>query len=199
MYFEHFSCEKWGSRPEEEHMAMFHMGRAKIDLIVSDITTQDVDVVVNPANNYLWMKTGVAGALKRVGGQEIEAEAMGKGPIPVGDVILTKAGNLPCRYIAHAAVMGQDLKTNQVIIKKAVKKVLEVVEEKKLKSMAFPAIGIGVGGLNPESSAKAMFLPMLELLPDSDGIAEVHVCFMDEDIRTKFRDVLLQIFSSPGE
>ena len=178
---------------------MFHMGRTRIDLIVGDITEQEVVVVVNPANNYLWMKAGVAGALKRAGGQEIETEAMGKGPIPVGDVVLTRAGTLPCTHVAHAAVMGQDLKTSGSIIQKTVKKVLEIAGEKKLKSIAFPAVGVGIGGLNPEVSAKAMFRPMLELLPDSSVIEEIRVCFLDEEMRSKFRDVLLGIFSSPGD
>lgn len=178
---------------------MFHMGQAIIDLVVADITTQDVDLVVNPANNYLWMKAGVAGALKQAGGPEIEAEAMSKGPIPVGDVVLTRAGRLRCTRVAHAAVMGQDLRTNAETIQKTVKKVLEVAEENKLQKIAFPAIGLGIGGLNPEVSAKAMFLPMLELLPDSTVIEEVRFCFMDEEIRRKFRGVLLDVFSSPGE
>ena len=178
---------------------MFHMGHTKVDLIIADITEQDVVVVVNPANNYLWMKAGVAGALKRAGGQEIETEAMSKGPIPVGDVVLTKAGTLQCTHVAHAAVMGQDLKTSGDIIEKTVKKVLEVAEQKKLRSIAFPAIGVGIGGLSPEVSAKAMFRPMLELLPDLSVIEEIRLCFMDEDIRSKFREVLLGIFSSPGD
>jgi O-acetyl-ADP-ribose deacetylase (regulator of RNase III) len=185
-------------RTDRREEAMFHMGRAKIDLIVADITDQEVDLVVNPANNYLWMKAGVAGALKQAGGAEIEVEAMGKGPIPVGDVVLTKAGKLPCSHVAHAAVMGQDLRTKAEIIQEAVEKVLEVAEENTLKRIAFPAMGIGIGGLSPEVSAKAMFLPMLELLPESSVIEEILVCFMDDEIKNKFRDVLLSVFSSPG-
>jgi O-acetyl-ADP-ribose deacetylase (regulator of RNase III) len=94
--------------------------------------------------------------------------------------------------------MGQDLRTNADIIQKTVEKVLEVAEENAMKRIAFPAMGIGIGGLSPEVSAKAMFLPMLELLPESSVIEEIVVCFMDDEIRNKFRDMLLNVFSSPG-
>ena len=72
----------------------------------------DVDAVANAANNELWMGAGVAGALKRAGGEEIEREAIAKGPIPVGEAVATGAGRLSARWVIHGAVMGQDLRTN---------------------------------------------------------------------------------------
>lgn len=80
----------------------------KIKLIQGDITDQETDAIVNAANNELWMGAGVAGAIKRKGGNEIEAEAMKKGSIPIGEAIVTKAGRLKAKYAIHAVVMGQD-------------------------------------------------------------------------------------------
>ncbi len=177
---------------------MFHMGHAMLNLVTEDITRQAVDLVVNPSNNYLWMKEGVAGALKHAGGQVVEREAMRKGPIPVGSVVMTNSGELPCKRIAHAVIMAQDLRTDSKIITETVRNVLEEAEKTKASTVAFPAMGLGVGRLNPQTSAAAMFRPMLEILPDSEVIKEIRLCFLDEDIREIFHDALLDIFSSAG-
>ena len=78
----------------------------KIEVYKGDITQLEVGAVVNAANNRLWMGDGVAGALKRAGGKEIEAEAVKKGPIPVGEAVATGAGKLKAKYVIHAAVMA---------------------------------------------------------------------------------------------
>jgi len=71
-----------------------------------DLTQAEAAAIANAANNHLWMGSGVAGALKREGGEEIEAEAMALGPIPVGSAVATGAGRLPYRAVLHGAVMG---------------------------------------------------------------------------------------------
>jgi O-acetyl-ADP-ribose deacetylase len=96
-----------------------HAGGTLLEVIHGDITECSVDAVVNAANNYLWMGAGVAGAIKRKGGQVIEDEAVRQGPIPVGEAIVTSAGALKARYVIHAAAMGQDLVTNAEMIRQA--------------------------------------------------------------------------------
>ena len=125
----------------------------KIEIIEGDITRVSADALVNAANNHLWMGAGVAGAIKKAGGKEIEEEAVRKGPIPVGEVIETGAGRLPVKFIIHAAVMGQDLRTSAEIIEQATKNSLRKAEELGLKSIAFPALGTGVGGFSLEECA----------------------------------------------
>ena len=78
----------------------------KIEIVEGDITGVSADALVNAANNYLWMGAGVAGAIKKAGGTDIEDEAVRKGPIAVGTVVETGAGRLPVKFIIHAAVMG---------------------------------------------------------------------------------------------
>lgn len=127
-----------------------------IEIIEGDITSIDADAIVNAANNHLWMGAGVAGAIKRAGGNEIEAEAINKGPISVGDVITTSAGKLKVKYIIHAAVMGQNLRTDAEKIRQATKNSLLKADELNLKSIAFPALGTGVGGFSIENCAQIM-------------------------------------------
>src|SRR5512135_2970091 len=95
-----------------------------LEVIKGDITAQETDAIVNAANNHLWMGGGVAGAIKRNGGEVIEEEAVAKGPIDVGKVILTSAGSLKAKYVLHAAVMGQDLHTDAVKIQAATRNTL---------------------------------------------------------------------------
>src|SRR5262249_28945370 len=89
------------------------LGHTTIETQQGDISQARVDAVVNAANNHLWMGGGVAGALKRAGGIEIEREATAKGPIPIGEAVVTTGGALPAKYVIHAAAMGQDLATDR--------------------------------------------------------------------------------------
>ena len=128
----------------------------KIEVYQGDITQLELDALVNAANNRLWMGSGVAGALKRSGGKEIEAEAVKKGPIPIGEAVATGAGKLKARYVIHAAVMGQDLKTDAEKIRQATKNSLLRADELGIKSVAFPAFGTGVGGFPLGECARIM-------------------------------------------
>ena len=128
----------------------------KISLIRGDIAAQDTDAIVNAANNALWMGAGVAGAIKRAGGPEIEREAVAKGPIPIGEAAVTGAGRLKARYVIHAAVMGQDLRTDADKVRRATESSLLRADELGLKSIALPALGTGVGGFPLEECARIM-------------------------------------------
>lgn len=134
----------------------------EMEIIEGDITGVSAEALVNAANNYLWMGGGVAGAIKKAGGKEIEEEAVGKGPIPVGEVVFTSPGRLPVKFIIHAAVMGQDLCTGAGIIERATANSLRKAEELGLKSIAFPALGTGVGGFSMEECAKIMIRTAIE-------------------------------------
>ena len=128
----------------------------KLEVVDGDIAALDVDAVANAANDHLWMGAGVAGALKRAGGDEIEREAMAKGPIPVGDAVATGAGRLPARWVIHGAVMGQDLRTSADAIARATGRTLAVADELGAESLALPAFGTGVGGFPLDECARLM-------------------------------------------
>ena len=133
-----------------------NLSGVKIKVVQGDITDLEVDAIVNAANNHLWMGAGVAGAIKKRGGKGIEDEAMRKGPIPIGEAIVTSAGKLKTKYVIHAAVMGQDLVTNEEYIKNATQNSLKRVGELEIESIAFPAFGTGVGGFPTDRCARIM-------------------------------------------
>jgi O-acetyl-ADP-ribose deacetylase (regulator of RNase III) len=128
----------------------------ELEVVEGDITSLDVDAIANAANNELWMGAGVAGAIKRSGGEEIEREAVAKGPIEIGDAVATGAGRLKARHVIHGAVMGQDLRTSSELIERTTRRCLEVADELGCKSLALPAFGTGVGGFPLEDSARLM-------------------------------------------
>jgi O-acetyl-ADP-ribose deacetylase (regulator of RNase III) len=133
-----------------------HLHGVRVIISSGDLATADVDAVVNAANNHFWMGGGVAGALKRAGGQEIEAEAMAQGPAPVGAAVVTSGGRLSARHVIHAATMGQDFATSAAIVRTATRSALRRAAAHGFRSVAFPALGTGVGGLSLTECARAM-------------------------------------------
>ena len=127
-----------------------------IEVAEGDIAAEDVDAVVNAANNHFWMGSGVAGALKARGGAAIEREAMAQGPVEPGECVITSAGRLPARKVIHAAVMGQDLRTSADIIARATANALKLADAHGLTSIALPAFGTGVGGFPLDDCARIM-------------------------------------------
>ncbi|MDQ3889178.1 MAG: macro domain-containing protein [Actinomycetota bacterium] len=128
----------------------------ELAVLEGDITQLDVEAIANAANDRLWMGAGVAGAIKRAGGEEIEREAVALGPIPVGAAVATGAGRLPSRWVIHGAVMGQDLTTTPEVVSRTTRRCLELADELGARSLALPAFGTGVGGLRLEACAEAM-------------------------------------------
>jgi O-acetyl-ADP-ribose deacetylase (regulator of RNase III) len=139
----------------------------ELDVVEGDITALDVDAVANAANNGLWMGAGVAGAIKRAGGEEIEREAIALGPIDVGEAVATGAGRLRAKHVIHAAVMGQDLATSAELISHATRRTLELADDLGARSLALPAFGTGVGGFPIERCAELMVTEARAFEPDT--------------------------------
>jgi O-acetyl-ADP-ribose deacetylase len=128
----------------------------RLEVVEGDIAALEVDAIANAANNALWMGSGVAGAIKRAGGEEIEREAVAQGPIEVGGAVATGAGRLPAKHVIHGAVMGQDLRTDAELVRRTTKSCLELADELECRSLALPAFGTGVGGFPVEDCATIM-------------------------------------------
>lgn len=128
----------------------------QLGVVEGDITALEVDAIANAANDHLWMGAGVAGAIKRAGGEEIEREAVALGPIAVGAAVATKAGRLPAKHVIHGAVMGQDLRTDAELVGRTTRSCLEVADELGARSVALPAFGTGVGGFPVADCARIM-------------------------------------------
>ena len=128
----------------------------ELEVVEGNIAELEVDAIANAANNHLWMGAGVAGAIKGAGGDEIEREAVAKGPIEIGDAVATSAGRLPAQHVIHGAVMGQDLRTDADAIVRTTARCLELADELGAESLALPAFGTGVGGFPLAECAQIM-------------------------------------------
>lgn len=128
----------------------------ELEVREGDIAAVEADAIANAANDRLWMGAGVAGALKRAGGDEIEREAMAQGPIGLGTAIATAAGRLDARYVIHGAVMGQDLTTDAGLVRRTTRSCLALADALGCSSLALPAFGTGVGGFPLAECARIM-------------------------------------------
>jgi O-acetyl-ADP-ribose deacetylase (regulator of RNase III) len=174
------------------------IGPASVAIERGDITDWDVDAIVNAANSTLAMGAGVAGAIKRRGGVIIEEEAMRQGPVEVGEAVLTPGGNLAATHVIHAAVMGPDLKTDATTIATATRALLALADKHRLTSLALPALGTGVGRVDPTQSAEAMLKTVIEHLKTGTSTLRriVFVLYQDDAYRI-FSDTLKRLGSMP--
>ena len=128
-----------------------------ITVTLGDITKLEVDAIVNAANSLLIMGGGVAGAILRAGGKEIQQEANKKAPVPVGKAVATTAGKLKAKYVIHAPTMERPaMPTSEQKVRLAVRGALECAQQLGIASVAFPGMGTGVGGLNLKDAAEVM-------------------------------------------
>jgi O-acetyl-ADP-ribose deacetylase (regulator of RNase III) len=165
----------------------------KTDLLIErgDLTELEVDAIVNAANSHLWMGAGVAGAIKRKGGVIIEEEAVRQGPVEVGEAVITTAGNLPATHVIHAAAMGQDLRTDAQKIAQATRSSLAIADKHKLSSIAFPALGTGVGGFPPAQAAEAMLGSVLShIQAGNTSLRKIVFVLYQEEAWKAFTDTL---------
>ena len=139
-----------------------------IEIRQGDITAQpDLDAIVNAANTDLWLGSGVAGAIARRGGPDVEREAIAKAPINLGEAVATTAGNLPNRFVIHAAAMGyrpedrsvpkrEGTSSSDEIIRAATANSLRIADDLGCRTIAFPALATGVGGFPVRDCARLM-------------------------------------------
>lgn len=122
----------------------------EVSVVQGDIAEQSADVLVNAAGTSLRMGSGVAGALRRKGGEALNEEAMNKGPVDLGEVVITDSHDLDADYVIHAAAMphfGDGQATSQSIAT-ATRKTLEAADEVEAESIVIPALGCGVAGFD---------------------------------------------------
>lgn len=170
------------------------IGKTTVIVERGDITEAEVDAVVNAANGELWMGAGVAGALKRKGGVVIEEDAIRQGPVEVGEAVLTVAGNLAATHVIHAVMMGKDLKADPDNITAATRATLAIAEKHKLSSLAFPALGSGVGGIPPAQSADAMLTTVVEHVKHgTSSLEKVLFVLYEEQAQKAFSEVLKRL------
>jgi O-acetyl-ADP-ribose deacetylase len=160
----------------------------KIRLKEGDITQMDVDGIVNAANTDLMLGAGVAGAIRRAGGPTIQEECNAIGPIPLGQAAVTGAGHMTARYVIHAASMSWGEATSEKSLVDSTENSLRRAEEKRMKSIAFPAIGTGVAGFPLDECARLMLQTVLDhLTAERTSLNEVWFVLFGRDAYDAFR------------
>lgn len=161
-----------------------------IKVIKGDITEMAVDAIVNAANNELKMGAGVAGAIRKKGGQSIQDECDKKAPIPIGEAVITGAGNLKAKHVIHAAVMEIGGKATEESIRKCVENSLKRADEHSLTSVAFPAFGAGIGGFPVERTAQIMIEEVKKHFKTDTTVNEVTFVLFDDTAFQAFKNAL---------
>jgi O-acetyl-ADP-ribose deacetylase (regulator of RNase III) len=168
----------------------------KITVILGDITQQQTDAIVNPANSLLIMGGGVAGAIKRVGGKQIEEEALKHAPLPVGKAIATTAGKLKAKHVIHVPTMERPaMAIGKDNIRLAMNGALKCAEEKRIRSIAFPGLGTGVGGVSPEEAAEIMISVLREHINEGTRLKEVVFVGFERELADAFMRNVEEIFA----
>lgn len=163
----------------------------RFKVLKADLTSLEVDALVNPANSLLVMGGGVAGALKRVGGPEIEMEARRHAPCPVGKAVATTAGRLKAKHVIHAPTMERPaMPTTPEKVYRATLAALKCAEEVEALSIALPAMGAGVGGVPLEEAAKAMVRAVREHLASFKKPREIVFAGLSDEFMEAFRKAL---------
>lgn len=152
----------------------------RIVISQGDITEAEVEAIVNAANTDLMLGAGVAGAIQRKGGPEIAMQCAEHGPLKLGEAALTGAGAMKARYVIHAASMHLGGVTSAESLRNATRNSLARAEEKKLKTLAFPAIGTGVAGFPMKQCAEIMLEEVLKHTQGKTSLEEVRFVLFDE-------------------
>ena len=129
---------------------------AELDVVAADVTKLEVDAIANAANTQLRHGGGVAGAISRAGGPEVQRESSARAPIGLGEAVETTAGDMPARWVIHAATMELGGPTSAEIIDRATRSTLAKAEELGARSLALVAFGTGVGGFPIDEAAGIM-------------------------------------------
>jgi O-acetyl-ADP-ribose deacetylase len=160
---------------------------AELEVMAADVTKLEVDAIANAANTMLRHGGGVAGAISRAGGPEVQRESYAKAPIELGEAVETTAGDMPCRWVIHAATMELGGPTSAEIIEQATRSTLAKAEELGARSLALVAFGTGVGGFPLDEAARIMVGAASE---HSGNLERIVFAVHGKEAERAFRDAL---------
>jgi O-acetyl-ADP-ribose deacetylase (regulator of RNase III) len=172
--------------------------RDKVVLLQGDLTEMDVDAIVNAANNDLQLGGGVAGAIRRKGGDSIQRECDAIGSIPVGGAAITGGGKLRARHVIHAASMQLGGATTARALRSSTAHALQIAAERGLRTIAFPAVGTGIAGFPIPECAQIMSREVAEHLKKPTSLETVYFVLFDAQTLAEFDRALAQM-SDSGE
>ncbi len=153
--------------------------RDKVAITQGDITECATDAIVNAANNDLMLGAGVAGAIRNKGGPEIQRECDKIGPIELGEAAITTGGKLRAKFVIHAASMHLGGRTTEPNLRASTRNSLRRAAERKLESIAFPAIGTGIAGFPLDRCAQVMLEEVRDHLARPTSLRRVEFVLFD--------------------
>jgi O-acetyl-ADP-ribose deacetylase len=160
---------------------------AEIEVRQADITQLEVDAIANAANTHLKHGGGVAGAISRAGGPSVQAESDERAPIGLGEAVETTAGEMPARWVIHAATMELGGPTSAEIIRDATASTLAKADELGARSLALVAFGTGVGGFSIDQAARIEAEEVRRHLDGDSGLEQVVFAVRGDDAESAFR------------
>jgi len=161
----------------------------KVHIEQGDLTAREVDAIVNAANNDLVLGGGLAGAIRRKDGGEIQAECDAHGPVQVGGAAITTAGRLPAKYVIHQASMRLGGRTTAEALRSSTRAVLKLAEQHDVRTLAFPATGTGIAGFDLRKCAQIMLDEVRKHIDAGTKLTDVHFVLFDDNARGVFQDV----------
>ena len=165
----------------------------KIILQQGDLTEIDADAIVNAANNDLKLGGGLAGVIRRKAGEAVQRECDAIGTIPVGGAAITSAGKLKARHIIHAASMQLGGVTIGHALRASTAHSLRIAAEKGLRTIAFPAIGTGIGGFPLSECAAIMLHEASEHLKRATSLEKIYFVLFDKTSLSAFEKALREM------
>ena len=162
------------------------MPAPRIVIIAGDLVEQDVDAIVNAANNDLILGGGVAGAIRERGGPAIQAECQAHGPVKVGDAAITGAGELPARHVIHAASMALGGRTSSSSLQSSMDNSFRLARENGVRTIAIPAVGTGIAGFPMDECAHVMAGCLRRALEKGWEVNEVRFVLFGDGARRAF-------------
>jgi O-acetyl-ADP-ribose deacetylase (regulator of RNase III) len=162
-------------------------GSLTVEVQQGDLTEQDVDAIVNAANNDLILGGGVAGAIARRGGPTIQAECRAIGTIEVGGAAITGGGQLKARFVIHAASMQLGSRTSAESLRSSTQRSLEIAGERGLQSIAFPAVGTGIAHFPLDDCARIMLEEVVRHGAHATSLREVRFVLFGDQAEETFR------------
>ncbi len=169
--------------------------REKIEIRQGDLTEMDTDAIVNAANNDLKLGGGVAGAIRRKGGAEIQAECDTIGTIPVGGAAITSGGKLKARHVIHAASMQLGGRTSAQSLRSSTAHALRIAGQRRLRSVAFPAVGTGIAGFPLRECAEIMLRETARHLDGPTSLEKVYFVLASPEALEVFQQVFAELVS----
>jgi O-acetyl-ADP-ribose deacetylase len=163
---------------------------AEIEVKQADITKLEVDAIANPANTQLRHGGGVAGAISRAGGPAVQSESDERAPIGLGEAVETTAGEMPARWVIHAATMELGGPTSAEIIRSATASTLAKADELGAKSLALVAFGTGVGGFPLDEAARIEVEEVRRHLDSGSAIERVVFALHGDEAEAAFNSAM---------